>query len=155
MSSPVGGNEVVSGTSASQPTVVARLDASASSGLAAIWPSTRSIWNAPIWSVNTPSPATAGSACTNTPSVLENPASASSVRAFLIAALSWLAQLIGSLSMFGAALQGEAQHGNGDGDDHQWQHGAAGKAAESTDGGLHPVRLRSGRWTANDVPVRR
>jgi hypothetical protein len=43
-----------SGTSASQPTVVARLDASASSTLSPSERSTRSNTNAPIWSVKTP-----------------------------------------------------------------------------------------------------
>ena len=99
MSRPVGGRDVAPGTSISQPTVVARLEACASSGFAAIEASMRSIWKAPIWSVNAPFDSTPASAFTNTPSVVANPASFSKVRAFLIAALDWLAQLIGSLSI--------------------------------------------------------
>ena len=48
MSRPSGGSAVVSGTSMSQPTVVARLDACASSLFCASWLLTRSSWNAPI-----------------------------------------------------------------------------------------------------------
>ena len=100
MSSPVGGSGVAPGTSINQPTVVARLEASASSGLAAMVVSIRSIWKAPIWSVNAPFSLVAASACTNTPRVDAKPASFSSARAFLMAVLDWLAQLIGSLSIF-------------------------------------------------------
>ncbi len=64
MSRPVGASSVVPGTSISQPTVVARLLAWASSLFCASWLSTRPIWNAPIWSVNAPFSFTVGSLCT-------------------------------------------------------------------------------------------
>ena len=99
MSSPVGGSDVVPGTSASHPTVVAKLDAPASSLFSVVARPTRSKTKAPIWSVKTPL-GTAGSVFTNTPSVVAKPVSFSNVRAFLIDVLDWFAQLIGSLSIF-------------------------------------------------------
>src|SRR3954452_22244822 len=98
MSTPSGGNDVVFGTSASQPTVVARLDAPTSSGFSLIELSTRSKTNAPIWSVKTLL-AGALAASMKTPAVVAKPVSLSSVRAFLMDVLDWLAQLIGSLSI--------------------------------------------------------
>src|SRR6185295_11023695 len=99
MSRPVGGSDVVLGTSASQPTVVARLEAPASSRLSFVERSTRSKTNAPIWSVNTPLVG-ALLVSTKTPKVVANPVSFSRILAFLIEVLDWLAQLIGSLSIF-------------------------------------------------------
>src|SRR3954466_5051766 len=99
MSSPSGGNDVVFGTSASQPTVEAKLDAPTSSGFCSIELSTRSNTNAPIWSVKT---LLAGALADSmkTPAVVAKPVSPSSARAFLIDVLDWSAQLIGSLSIF-------------------------------------------------------
>src|SRR3954469_13680966 len=98
MSSPSGGNDVVLGTSASQPTVVAKLEAPTRSGFSSIELSTRSNTNSPIWSVKT---LLAGGLAEsmNTPAVVANPVSSSSVRAFLSDPLDWSAQLIGSLSI--------------------------------------------------------